>query len=251
MPNGTNSSAEYEKRERKAKDLVFKLKKKREDEEEVLKDSEKRQCDDVKSEADRAIQNRAVDQQIIEKLKKALRIFWGISFLLRKLKREIVKDSKYLYDTFSKPLIKLCVLAILGFYITRLFGFWRGPESYKIYFIGDLSSCVSTKQIYDGIEELRKYPFLKINGVPIEIIDINDRKNPVAAQIISKKLSKANDTLMIIGHINSTQTEAALPNYLSANPPIPVILTRETNPYLVPASISKHYILFSVYLQQI
>jgi len=163
---------------------------------------------------------------------------------LRWVGREIINDSTYLYNTFLrpsfKPLIKGLILIILGFYISRLFGFWRGPESYKIYFVGDLSSCVPTKQIYDGLEELKKYPSLKINGVPIKIIDINDRKNPVAAEIISRKLSKANDTLMVIGHIDSTQTEAALPNYLSANPPIPVILTRETNPYLVPTSISKH-----------
>jgi branched-chain amino acid transport system substrate-binding protein len=40
---------------------------------------------------------------------------------------------------------------------------------------------------------------------------------------------------LVIGHVKSTQTKAALPSYLVfAQPPIPVILTMETNPQLLP-----------------
>jgi branched-chain amino acid transport system substrate-binding protein len=41
---------------------------------------------------------------------------------------------------------------------------------------------------------------------------------------------------MVVGHGYSTTTKSALPNYLGADPPVPVILTTETNPTLVPSS---------------
>lgn len=109
------------------------------------------------------------------------------------------------------------------------------PESYKIYVIGNLRDGAS-KEISKGIKEKRDQN-LKIDDVKIEIQEEDDKGDPRNATEISSKLAKANDTLMVVGHGSSTQTKAALPNYLQANPPVPVILTTETNPDLLPPEV--------------
>jgi branched-chain amino acid transport system substrate-binding protein len=42
---------------------------------------------------------------------------------------------------------------------------------------------------------------------------------------------------MVVGHLYSTPTKSALPNYLNADPPIPVILPFESSPDLLPPRI--------------
>jgi ABC-type branched-subunit amino acid transport system substrate-binding protein len=50
------------------------------------------------------------------------------------------------------------------------------------------------------------------------------------------------DTLMVVGHFSSTATKAALPAYLrAARPKIPVIMTTETNPNLMPPKAGDSY----------
>lgn len=128
--------------------------------------------------------------------------------------------------------------------IDRAIGWWRGPEFYKIYVIGDLRDGAS-KEISEGIKK-KGDQNLKIDEVKIEIQEVDDRGDPRNATEISSSLAKANDTLMVVGHGSSTQTKAALPNYLRANPPIPVILTTETNPDLLPPEVLRdgYYPLF-------
>jgi hypothetical protein len=46
---------------------------------------------------------------------------------------------------------------------------------------------------------------------------------------------------MVIGHLSTTASASALPNYLNADPPIPVILAVETNPELLPADYHLNY----------
>ncbi len=111
------------------------------------------------------------------------------------------------------------------------------PLSYKIYMVGPLGE-EATKQIWDAFSD-KKAELIRIGDVPLEVEAIDDLGDPVNAERISLSLAARNDTLMVVGHIYSTQTKAALPAYLEkATPPIPVILTTETNPNLLPPKTS-------------
>ncbi len=52
----------------------------------------------------------------------------------------------------------------------------------------------------------------------------------------AEQISREEGTVMVVGHFRSTSTREALPIYLQERNRIPVILTTETNPDLVPAS---------------
>lgn len=110
---------------------------------------------------------------------------------------------------------------------------WVGPESYRVYVIGNFSNSQDgSGQVRDGFRE--REGALTIDKVKIEIEARDDHNDPQYAQKLSAELAAADDTLMVVGHMSSTQTRAALPNYLQqAEPPIPVILTTETNPQLL------------------
>jgi branched-chain amino acid transport system substrate-binding protein len=62
------------------------------------------------------------------------------------------------------------------------------------------------------------------------------------AEKISAKLAMKNDTSFVIGHLSTTASANALPNYLNADPPIPVILPNETNPELLPPDFRINYL---------
>src|SRR5579885_1338974 len=80
---------------------------------------------------------------------------------------------------------------------------------------------------------------LTLNGAAIQFEALNDLGEPSNAQRIAADLAARDNTLLVVGHISSTQTKQALPAYLQkARPPIPVILTTETNPHLLPPKIS-------------
>jgi branched-chain amino acid transport system substrate-binding protein len=132
------------------------------------------------------------------------------------------------------PLITGLIAAIFtGRVINRIVQ----PLSYKIYMIGPLGED-GTKQIWKAFSE-RKAELARIGEVPLEMESIDDQGDPVNAERISLGLAAKNDTLMVVGHVASTQTKAALPAYLlKADPPIPVILTTETNPNLLPPKTS-------------
>jgi hypothetical protein len=75
----------------------------------------------------------------------------------------------------------------------------------------------------------------KIDGVSVETKQLDDSGAPDTAERISLHLASLNDTLLIVGHLESTPTQKALPAYLQiADSPIPVILATETNPNLLP-----------------
>src|SRR5262249_10059576 len=87
----------------------------------------------------------------------------------------------------------------------------------------------------------------KVNDVDVQLEQVDDLGEPTNAQRISEALAVTNDTLMVVGHVASTQTRAAIPAYLlKANPPVPLIMTTETNPNLLPprASPQTYYPVF-------
>jgi ABC-type branched-subunit amino acid transport system substrate-binding protein len=130
---------------------------------------------------------------------------------------------------------KWIVLPLLGALISavvigRVVDQLLGPSSYKVYLIGHLSESETA-----GIASAFSGELPKINGVPVEIKQLDDSGDPDTAERISLHLASLNDTLLVVGHLESTPTQKALPAYLQiAEPPIPVILTTETNPNVLP-----------------
>jgi branched-chain amino acid transport system substrate-binding protein len=139
-----------------------------------------------------------------------------------------------------RVLIKFVVLPIVSsvvaiVIVSRITNWWRGPDTYKIHVVSDFDDDLA-KNIRD--EFLKKFGSdLKINGIKVEADSIKCGLNDVKR--VSGKLAKAKDTLMVVGHFYSSHSEAALPNYLEATPSIPVILTTETNPRIVPEEFTK------------
>jgi branched-chain amino acid transport system substrate-binding protein len=72
------------------------------------------------------------------------------------------------------------------------------------------------------------------SSIPVQTEIRNDFGDPEKAQTIAQELVRRPDVLMVVGHVYSTPTQRALPIYMQADPPIPVILTTETNPGLLP-----------------
>lgn len=136
------------------------------------------------------------------------------------------------------------LMAIIGIIIVgRVTDWWTGPDSYSIYLVGDFRNDPAIAGIFEGFlgasceksdgEIIRDKG---IAGVPVRVKCLDDRGDAAEARRISADLAQRDDTLMVVGHIYSTLTKEALPNYLrQARPAIPVVLTAETNPHLVPA----------------
>jgi len=129
--------------------------------------------------------------------------------------------------------------AIVGIVIiSRVTAWWRGPASYKIYVVSNFDEPLASQIKQEFISDIGKD--LKIDGVKVEP-EILSCRRPAEAKEVSERLAKSRDVLMVIGHFYSSQTEIALPNYLRVYPPIPVILTTETNPKLMPEELRDEY----------
>ncbi|MDX1253459.1 MAG: ABC transporter substrate-binding protein [Gammaproteobacteria bacterium] len=134
--------------------------------------------------------------------------------------------------------------AIIGIIIVgRVTDWWTGPDSYYIHLVGDFRNEPAIARIFEGFLgascEKSDGEIIRDNGiagVPVRVKCLDDRGDSAEARRISADLAQRDDTLMVIGHVYSTLTKEALPNYLrQAQPAIPVILTAETNPQLIPA----------------
>jgi branched-chain amino acid transport system substrate-binding protein len=141
--------------------------------------------------------------------------------------------SKHLVVIAKSTIFSPFVASIIGLVIiTRLTGLFAEPDNYLIYFVGPLggdTSLVKMENIF------RKAAARSINGVPIKFEEIDDSGDPAIAQSIATRLASSSDTLMVVGHVLSSTTKDALPIYMKAAPQIPVILTTETNPQILPA----------------
>ena len=153
--------------------------------------------------------------------------------------KELEKDVEKKLFNFVKTWILLPLLGALisAVIIGRLIDWVVGPGSYKIYVVGNISNP-EPKAIADAFSgELPK-----INGTSVEIKELDDSGDPDIAERIASHLVTLNDTLFVVGHLQSTPTQKALPEYLEiANPPVPVILPTETNPNLLPPKSEGNY----------
>jgi branched-chain amino acid transport system substrate-binding protein len=153
------------------------------------------------------------------------------------VKPDSTRARRWLGDTWrfvSKWFVLPLLGALLGaMLIGRIIDWIIGPKAYKVYVVGNFQDSRAANAIWEAI--LKGGTLGKIDGIPVELEKANDGGDPLSAQRISADLAGRNDSLLVIGHFASTQTKAALPAYLrTANPPIPVILTTETNPNLSP-----------------
>jgi hypothetical protein len=144
-----------------------------------------------------------------------------------------------MFNTIKKVVKWIGVLLITAFLsstvIASLIERYVRPDYYTVYFVGDFDND-DVRKIWDGFEKERGE--LEIDKIKVEIKKKHAKE--ADADSISKQLAEEHDTLMVIGHLYSTPTKAALPNYLKADPPIPVILALESNPDLLPPTTSDH-----------
>jgi ABC-type branched-subunit amino acid transport system substrate-binding protein len=126
------------------------------------------------------------------------------------------------------PILASLVGTIL---ITRAVANVIGPSSYTIYVVGDFGRSASER-----IFQVFRHEHLpRFGDVPLRVTRMDDHGDPADAARIAASISKStSDALMVIGHVTSSQTKAALPFYLAAKPPVPVILPMETTPDLAP-----------------
>ncbi len=116
------------------------------------------------------------------------------------------------------------------------------PKTLKIDLVGWVENRTGGK--FDRIARAFKNQFSQDDvhtfaGIPIELsAPQDDGADPDRAEQLAKDLAKAPDTLLVVGHGRSSCTKAALPVYLQeAKPPIPVIMTTDTNPSLMPPNL--------------
>lgn len=128
--------------------------------------------------------------------------------------------------------------AILGLIIVgRVTNWWTGPQSYRVYVVGSFNpSEETTQEVWQG--------FVKdgtsigtIDGINVVADRVNDAADPIEATKVATELAGRSDTLMVLGHVLSTQSKKALPSYLDIKQPVPVILATETNPDLLPHNL--------------
>ncbi len=142
--------------------------------------------------------------------------------------------------TLVKKWIVLPIVGVLigAIVIGRVSELVLGVKTYRVYFAGSLEE--------ETVRQIGNALFAKgarlhdLNGVQVELQKVDDMGDPVNAQRIAATLAEKRDTLMVVGHVFSTQTREALPAYLQkADPPIPAVLTTETNPNILPPKTVK------------
>ena len=143
-----------------------------------------------------------------------------------------------LKETYRTSL-KWIFLPLLGallstFLIGRIVTGISGPALYKIYVVGDFGRPAA-----QSIFQAFRNQHLELGGVTLKVDPQDDHGDPDQAKRIAAKLAHGKDTLLVIGHINGSQTKLALPSYLGAKPPVPVILAVETTPNLAPPKVGR------------
>jgi ABC-type branched-subunit amino acid transport system substrate-binding protein len=146
-----------------------------------------------------------------------------------------VRLAKRIYSIllgwFALPLVATLIGATI---ISRIANRILSPTSYKIYIVGNMDKSVAAQKIALAFETCALKDF---RDVPLSVVKRNDEGEPSQARQLAESISREPDTLLVVGHIASGQTKEALPIYLAVQPPIPVILTTETTPNLVPVTV--------------
>jgi ABC-type branched-subunit amino acid transport system substrate-binding protein len=107
-----------------------------------------------------------------------------------------------------------------------------------VYVVGDFKNEDSHQKVKEAfLKDID--PNLEIDNVKINFKYQEAQEGE--AQTIAAQLASKDDTLLVVGHLSSTATKNALPQYMHVDPPIPVILAAETNPQLLPPDNESTY----------
>lgn len=146
-------------------------------------------------------------------------------------KKKFLSFCKKIFIWVAGALILTIITVAIFKPLEKLF---RGPKEYYIYIVSNFTD-ETAKNIRDKFEGTFDTT-LEIDGVEIVTKRENDYGDPSKAQTIASDIAERDNTLMVVGHFYSNTTAKALPEYMSADPQIPVILTTETNPHLLPSN---------------
>ncbi len=134
--------------------------------------------------------------------------------------------------------------------LTWIIAVKNGPDSYKIYVVspkqvsGDPQSD-SAENFWNGFDEHKEH-LAYFRGVKLLIQPAHEDGGQDGfspnAQSISSTLARQNDTLLVVLVLPSSRTKEVLPEYLQmADPPVPTVLTWQTNPNLLPPKMKDSY----------
>lgn len=141
------------------------------------------------------------------------------------------RSAKQLLTRLAEKIIVPFLLVIVGIvFLDPVKDWWIGPKQYKVYLVGSEKSQ-ETKRLFRGVNLGSKLQTLQIDDVDIVVEDVDDKGSTSVST--AKDLANREDTLLVIGHVSSQRTIDALPIYMQAQPPIPLIATKETNPDLL------------------
>jgi hypothetical protein len=134
------------------------------------------------------------------------------------------------FPVVSQYVLIPAILVLSGVVINdRLKDSFVGPKTYKIFLVGNLADQ-ETLRVYRGVEMESRLSGLSFDGISIELERRDDFANESIARSVSQDLAERSDTLLVLGHVLSTQTRAALPQYFGVDPPVPVVTTVDTLP---------------------
>ena len=144
-----------------------------------------------------------------------------------------------IWHFINENVLTQVLTAILSLIIVaRVTNWWTGPQTYRVYVAGSFNPPEETTQeVWTGFTQ-KGESLGSIDGISVVAGRVNDSGNPEEAAKVAKDISQRNDTLMVVGHLLSSQSKAALPVYLqNIAVPVPVILATETNPDLMPSNL--------------
>ena len=140
--------------------------------------------------------------------------------------------SKRAGSLLVKFLVAPTVTGMIGVVlVVPITGWFQGPEEYRIYFVGALREP-TVDQVYEGFRELGSP---RIDDVPVVIEPKDDGGDLDEVERLAHEIANRRDVLMVVGHGYSSTSKRALPEYLTQQPKIPVMLVTETNPDLLPS----------------
>jgi branched-chain amino acid transport system substrate-binding protein len=127
-------------------------------------------------------------------------------------------------------ILPLIGVLVSGIVIGRLADSIFGPKNYVVIVVGDDSDVPTRKMLAAAARPLS----LEIDGVAVKTEIRSDLADPEKAYTLAQELALRPDVLMVVGHGSSSVSRRVLPLYMKADPPVPVILTTDTNPGLLP-----------------
>ncbi len=156
-----------------------------------------------------------------------------------------LKTDRLLEAKFTKWIIGLVLTLITAVIVGRATNLinplFNGPEEYKVYVVGGNANRSEdfAAHFWDTFES--SWSDVKIHGKPVTTEYKEDRWNEETAAEIARKISSSKDAIMVVGHFSSSTSKVALKAYMNADPPIPVLLTTETNPDLIPEELRSNH----------